>query len=252
MLNERALEEALARAGLSAPVRFDEVTGSTNATAAGLSEAGTPEWTLVAAGHQTAGRGRHGRSWTDGPPQALLFSLVLRPSVAAERAGLLPLLAGLCMARACRDACRAEVGCKWPNDLMVDEGKVGGILAESRVDGDRVAWVVLGVGMNLGDAPSSIPGAAGLGGCDAAGLLTAFLVELRRMYRPSHPAFGGAVLAGYRELCVTIGRDVRAVTVDGRAVQGRAIDIDERGALVVESPGGREVVAFGEVEHVER
>jgi BirA family biotin operon repressor/biotin-[acetyl-CoA-carboxylase] ligase len=252
MLSERALEEALTRAGLSAPVRFDEVTGSTNQTAIELAEAGTPEWTLVGAGHQTAGRGRLGRSWADEPSGALLFSIVLRPDLPGDRAAWLPLLAGLCVARACRDACRVQVGCKWPNDLVTPEGKVGGVLIESRVLGRRIDWVVAGIGLNLGEAPASIPGAAGLGGCDGAGLLTGFLVELRRMYRPSHPAFGGAVLAGYREICVSIGRDVRATTVGGGTVEGRAVDVDERGALVVETPSGREVVAFGEVQHVTR
>ena len=252
MLDQRALEEALAQAGLSAPVRFDEVTGSTNVTALELAEAGAPEWTLVGARHQTAGRGRMGRQWADEPDRALLFSLVLRPRVSAERAGLLPLAVGLCMARACREACGEDVGCKWPNDLMLGGGKVGGILAESKVAGDSVEYVVIGIGVNLRSAPRSIPGAAGLGGCDGAQLLTAFLSEFRRLYRPSHPAFAGAVVGGYREVCLTLGRMVRGAAVDGRVVEGAAVDVDDRGDLVVETDAGVETVAFGEVVHLER
>ncbi len=252
MLDQRALEKALAQAGLSAPVQFDEVTGSTNATALELAEAGAPEWTLVAARHQTAGRGRMGRQWADEPDRALLFSLVLRPNVSAERAGLLPLAVGLCMARACGEACGADVGCKWPNDLLLGDGKVGGILAESKVAGGTVEYVVIGIGVNLRDSPRNIPGAAGLGGCDGAALLTAFLSEFRRLYRPSHPAFAGAVVGGYREVCRTLGRIVRARSVEGNAVEGAAVDVDDHGDLVVETDSGLETVAFGDVAHLER
>ena len=81
MLSEDALVRALERVGLRAPVRFDEVTASTQATALELAAAGTPEWTLVAAGHQTEGRGRLGRTWLDRPGRALMFSFVLRPAL---------------------------------------------------------------------------------------------------------------------------------------------------------------------------
>ena len=85
MLSVTELERAFADLGLEAPVRFDEVTGSTNATALGMAEAGAPEWTLVAAGHQTAGRGRLGRTWTDRAGAALMFSFVVRPTLEAVR-----------------------------------------------------------------------------------------------------------------------------------------------------------------------
>ena len=131
MLSVTELERALADLGLEAPVRFDEVTGSTNATALEMAEAGAPEWTLVAAGHQTAGRGRLGRTWTDRAGAALMFSFVVRPSLEPERAGLIPLLAGAAMAAAIRDVAGVDVRCKWPNDLLVGDSKVGGILVES-------------------------------------------------------------------------------------------------------------------------
>ena len=80
MLTAGDLERALAGAGLAAPVRADEVTGSTNATALAMAGEGAPEWTLVAAGHQTDGRGRRGRSWTDREGSSLICSFVLRPA----------------------------------------------------------------------------------------------------------------------------------------------------------------------------
>lgn len=250
-LSEHALHRALERAGLEAPVRFDEVTGSTNDVALELAEAGAPEWTLVAAAHQTAGRGRSGRSWSDVAGSALMFSLVLRPDLAPELAGLLPLLAGASMALACRVAADAAVRCKWPNDLLLAGGrKVGGILAESVLDGGRFRHVVMGIGVNLGDPPAGIVGAAAID-ADAEALLDAFLDTFARHYEPAHPAFAGAVAEAYRHVCITLGHRVAATTRSGSRVEGEAIDVDETGALVLRTENGLETVRSGEVEHLE-
>lgn len=248
-LSDAALRAALDRIGAQAPVRFDEVTGSTQRTALELAEAGAPQWTLVAADHQTEGRGRSGRGWIDEPGRALLFSLILRPELAPEHGGLLTLLAGSSMVRACREAADVEVGCKWPNDLLLGDRKVGGLLAESVLQGDAFGFVVLGVGLNLGAAPD-VPGAGALGEADPARVLGAFLETFARHYEPAHPAFAGAVIEGYRRVCVTFGRWVRATTTQGALVEGEAIDVDELGGLVIRSPSGLETVRFGDVEHL--
>ncbi len=250
MLSERVLRRALERIGVDAPVRFDEVTRSTQLTALELAEAGAPEWTLVAAGHQTEGRGRLGRTWLDEPGVALLFSVVLRPDLAPERGGLIPLLAGACMARACHEVAGVGVGCKWPNDLLVGDDKAGGVIAESLLADARLAYVVLGIGVNLAASPGSVPGSAAIGAADPAALLERFLDSFARHYEPAHPAFPGAVIAMYRERCATLGRAVRVTTTDGALVEGEAADIDESGGLVVRTSGGLEVVRFGEIEHL--
>jgi BirA family biotin operon repressor/biotin-[acetyl-CoA-carboxylase] ligase len=110
VLNEDALARALAAAGLSAPVRWDDVTASTNATALALAADGCPTWTLVGAGHQTAGRGRHGRTWVDRPGAALMCSVVLRPWE-PERVGLVSLAAGAAIAEAASEASGLDVRC---------------------------------------------------------------------------------------------------------------------------------------------
>src|SRR4029078_1466905 len=123
------------------PVRAEEVTASTNATAVELARARSPEWTLVSAAHQTEGRGRLDRSWTDALDGSLLFSLVLRPRVEPARAGRLSRLAGACMTTAIRDTTGRQVVCKWPNDLLLHEDKVGGVLLEAAVAAARAADV---------------------------------------------------------------------------------------------------------------
>jgi BirA family biotin operon repressor/biotin-[acetyl-CoA-carboxylase] ligase len=250
LLSEPILAQILGRLGLAAPVRFDEVTGSTNATCAELAASGAPEWTLVAAGHQTAGRGRLDRSWRDRPGESLLFSVLLRPRIAAELAGLLPLLAGATMAEAVGSRADVRAGCKWPNDVMVGPDKVGGILAEASVEGDELRHVVLGIGMNLG-VPPDVDGAASVPGVDAAALLEEFLTRLHRSYRPHDEGFGASVLAAWRRASVTLGQRVRATDARGHDVAGVAVDVDERGGLIVEQrDGARSIVAFGDVDHL--
>jgi BirA family biotin operon repressor/biotin-[acetyl-CoA-carboxylase] ligase len=246
-LTEAALRSALERIGSDAPVRFDEVTGSTQVTALELAGAGAPEWTLVAAGHQTHGRGRIDRSWLDAEG-ALLCSVVLRPELEAPRGGLLTLLAGAAMAEALRSTAGAEVTCTWPNDLLEGEAKIGGILAGSEVRDGRLAFVVLGVGVNLGAAPR-VAGAGALAGGDAAEVLGAFLEALARDYPPTE-GFAERVLERYHGVCSTLGREVRATTVDGGMVEGMAVDVDALGGLVVRSAAGLETVRFGDVEHL--
>jgi BirA family biotin operon repressor/biotin-[acetyl-CoA-carboxylase] ligase len=234
-------------AGLEAPVRFDEVTGSTNATAAELARQGAPEWTVVAAAHQTAGRGRRGRTWSDRPGSALLVSIVLRPDLPASHAGAVGLLAGAALADAAAEVADAATACKWPNDVLVAGRKAAGLLVEGAIAGERVQHLVLGMGVNLGQAPVADAGAVDAG---AAELLTAFLGAFVPHYRPSEPGFALSAVAAYRPWCVTLGRRVRATTVEGSVVEGEAVDLDDQGGLIVDTGDGLVVVAFGDVEHV--
>jgi BirA family biotin operon repressor/biotin-[acetyl-CoA-carboxylase] ligase len=250
VLSEHALSRALEGAGLSAPVRFEEVTRSTQEIASRLAEDGAPEWTLVAAGHQTEGRGRLGRTWKDEPGRALLFSLVLRPTLPPELGGLLSLLAGTALAEACDEVADQGAACKWPNDILVAGLKVGGILAESRLAGDRFEFVALGVGVNLDAPPADLPEAGAVQAKDVD-LLVAFLRAFAGRYQPEHPAFARTVVAAYRTRCATLGTQVRARTGRGAVVEGEAVDVDETGALMVRVGDGTETVRFGEVEHLE-
>jgi BirA family transcriptional regulator, biotin operon repressor / biotin---[acetyl-CoA-carboxylase] ligase len=242
------LERALALADLSAPVHWHEVTGSTIGLAADLAEAGAPQWTLVGAGHQTAGRGRLGRAWLDRPGEALMTSLVLRPTMAPDALGLLTLLAGASWAEAAREATGLDVRCKWPNDILVGEAKAGGVLASSSVVGDAVRWVVLGSGMNL-EAPD-VEGATGLGDLDRAALLGAFLSRLRHGLDAPPESFAADVGARWTAVSATLGRRVVALGVDGTRREGLAIAVDGLGRLVVETSDGPSAVASDEVEHL--
>jgi BirA family transcriptional regulator, biotin operon repressor / biotin---[acetyl-CoA-carboxylase] ligase len=250
MLSEQALLRALQLEGLRAPVRFDEVTESTQSTAVLMASEGGPEWTLVAAGHQTRGRGRLGRTWTDEPGRALMFSFVLRPRLEPDASGTISLLAGSAMAAACTEVGDERATCKWPNDVFIAGRKAGGVLAETRISNRRIEFVVVGIGVNLDVPPDDVPEASAVHAEDEA-LLTAFLHRFARAYAPSSPSFSTDVVSEYRRVCATLGTRIRATTTNGTVVEGEALDVDETGSLVVKVGDALERVRFGEVEHLE-
>lgn len=249
MLTRDDLLQALAAIRVMAPVRADEVTASTNATAIEMAEDDTPEWTLVAAAHQTQGRGRMGRSWVDVPDRALLFSLVLRPKLPPNRAGLLSLLAGAAMAEAIRDVTGRRATCKWPNDLLLHGKKVGGILLESSAENDRLRYVVIGVGVNL-DPPAEVEDAEGLGDVPMRDLVAAFLRHFAQDYTSADVAFPELVRRIWLPVSATMGQLVEARTTRGDVARGRAVGIDDFGSLLLSTDSGEVRVSFGEIEHV--
>ncbi len=257
MLSEHTVARAARNAGIEAPVRFVEVTGSTNTDLLRLAEEGAPAWTVLAANHQEAGKGRLGRVWVAPPGSSLLVSILLRPNLPASQAALLTLGAGACMALACSVACGVDARCTWPNDLVVGDRKMGGILVEAQIQGDRVDHVVIGSGVNLEQTKDDFPeevrdratSAVVEGGRpDAATLLSEYLFRLKRFSDPAKPGFRETVLDLYRRHCDTIGRRVRATTTDSVVVEGTAREVGDDGALVVETTDGTVRVGFGEIE----
>jgi BirA family biotin operon repressor/biotin-[acetyl-CoA-carboxylase] ligase len=252
VLSEDTIRRALLHAEIpDAPVRYEEVVDSTNSVAMAMARGGAPEWTVVAAGHQTAGRGRLGRRWESEPGRALQLSFVLRPELGPEEAAVLTLMAGAAMVDAAADVGVPNVSCKWPNDLLVGEAKAGGILTEAVVSGTRVEAVVVGVGVNLSGAPGGVEGAGALGDVEPSELVARFFRKFSSGYsRRRLHSFRREVVAGYRRVCATLGRPVRATTVEGRTVEGRAVDLDDDGNLVVERDGELLTVRFGEIHHL--
>ena len=222
---------------------------STNAVA---SEDAVPG-TVVVADHQTAGRGRLDRSWETPPGTALTFSAVVDPRLDDEDWPLLPLATALAVADGVRRATGLDAGVKWPNDVLLADGKVAGILLErvphATERGRAVA--VVGIGINVGMPHDQLPvptaTSLAVAGSDAdrTAVFGDVLAALGEVLADL-AADPGAVLARYRGACTTLGRQVRVDLPDGQQLTGRADDVDARGRLLV---GGRAVGA-GDVVHV--
>lgn len=242
--------------GLSVEV-VEEAT-STNAVVAQRARGGAPEGLVVAAEHQTAARGRLGRPWDNPPRSALTFSVLLRPQVRAERWPWIPLLVGYAAHRALRSLGHGT-GLKWPNDLLIGDRKVAGILLE-RVESPAGPAAVVGIGLNTSLTPEELPVPTATSLAIEAGadpdrteVLAAVLASLAEEY-DAWQAGGEPAMRGladrYADACVTLGRDVR-VELPGRGpLTGRAVAVDDEGRLVVEGPEGVTAVGAGDVVHV--
>ena len=226
-------------------VALDSV-GSTNDEAMRLAEAGAAEGTVVWAREQTGGRGRRGRHWAS-PIGNLYSSTILRPDCTAAHAVELGFVAALAVS----DIVPAgrEVKVKWPNDVMVDGGKIAGILLESSIgQGGLVEHVVAGIGINVGFAPQlpemRYPGAA-LGGSVETALekfTHAFAARLAMWRREGFEAVREAWLAK----AGPIGAKVD-VKLGEELVRGCFSGLDHEGALLLDTPGGRRKIVSGEL-----
>ncbi len=255
-LDAPRLAAGLRRAGVPwSDVTVVDTTGSTNSDLVAAAESGrTREGSVIAAGEQTAGRGRLGRSWVSEAGTTLSFSVALAPPL--SRAGFLPALTGLAVARTLADlGAEPAPQLKWPNDVMIGGRKAAGILAEA---GRGCVVVGCGINVSMGEKDLPVPEATSLAlagvRIDRTELLIALLTELHGAYSrwkdAGFSAEGSGLLADYRRYCSTLNREIRVLLPDGGTLSGTAVDVDPVGRLVVAGPGGQTVLTAGDVIHV--
>jgi BirA family transcriptional regulator, biotin operon repressor / biotin---[acetyl-CoA-carboxylase] ligase len=231
--------------------RFADID-STNRYALEASRSGAAPGLVVVADRQAAGRGRRGRTWSAPPGSSLLVSVVLAAPGSADDVHVVTMAAGLALADAVQVVAGVDADLKWPNDLVVGDRKLAGILAETDLRDGRVHRVVVGIGCNVtwGGYPEELAESATA--CDReAGrpvdrdaLLAALLDRLAE-----HLESLDAVPARYRSRLATIGHPVRVELGDGTR-EGVARDVDDAGRLVVDTDDGPLVVAAGDVVHL--
>jgi BirA family biotin operon repressor/biotin-[acetyl-CoA-carboxylase] ligase len=200
-----------------------------------------PRRWVVVAEEQTAGRGRQGRSWVSPPRAGLTFSVLVRPDQPRQEWGWIPLLAGLAVARAIREQAELDAVLKWPNDVLLGEQKVCGILAE--LTGDAI---VLGIGLNVTTRAEELPHDQATSLLLAGATMTDRATLLKAVLRSLAAVLGDQPFPAYREWCSTLGRQVRVDLPGGESVTGLAEAVDEQGRLVVD---GRPYAA-GDVVHL--
>jgi BirA family biotin operon repressor/biotin-[acetyl-CoA-carboxylase] ligase len=235
-----------------------ESTTSTNAVAAERARAGAPEGTVVVAEHQTAARGRLDRTWESPARSSLVFSLVLRPDVPLAAWPWVPLLTGHTVGKVLR-AEGYDAGVKWPNDVLIADKKLVGILVE-RIDTPVGPAAIVGVGINVDQTADELPVPTATSLAIEGGTApdrTALLVTLLRSLREAYDVWqaGGTaarerLATSYAAGCVTVGRDVRVELPGGAVLTGRATGVDPGGRLIVTGADGETAVGAGDVVHV--
>jgi len=200
------------------------------------------------ADHQTAGRGRLGRTWVAPPGASLLMSILLRPGLPPERLHLATAAVALSAAAAVDDVAGFRPGLKWPNDLVVDDRKLAGVLTE--IDGPNV---VPGIGINVNWPPDLPPDLADI--ATAANHIAGRDVDrdavLDALLRHLSDRYGNwtDVAREYRRSCVTLHRIVRVDLAD-ESFTGTAADVTDDGHLIVETPACLRTISAGDVVHL--
>lgn len=245
--------------------RLDSVasTGSTNTDLIGHAMTGAADWpdfSALVTGEQTAGRGRSGREWLAPAGSSLFVSVLLRPrAVSPSQYSWLPLIAGLSMANAISGfagSTRARV--KWPNDVLIGDKKVCGVLSELLPD---LSGVVVGAGVNVFQSADQLPvdtatslAIEGIHVESLDALLEQFLKNLKRNYEEFVALageLGGSELhAAINATCSSVGRQVRVVLPADQEFIGTATEVDSLGRLVVTNDSETRSVSVGDIVHL--
>ncbi len=237
-LQAEAVLRALTGLRFGHPVHVYAEVGSTNDVARQLAEAGGPEGLLVLAETQTAGRGRAGRRWITPPGTALALSLILRPALRLAQATRVVMLAGLGVCQAVEQVTGLRPALKWPNDVLVGGRKVGGILVESDAGEERLNYAVVGIGLNVGQAPppeavdfpaTALESEAGRD-VDRLALLRAVLERLADGYSDLAQPEAGRLYAAWSARLAWSGEHVVAYVPEGE-LHGVMDGADNDGAL---------------------
>ena len=266
--------KALCTNTLGRSLHILEHTPSTNSAALTLAQDGAPDGTVVVAEAQTLGKGRLGRQWYSPPGKNLYCSIILRRSMSPDFVlrwlSWVPLLSAVAVARTIQVISALRPSLKWPNDILLEHRKVGGLLCESGGTGTANAFVIVGIGLNVNMWRDSFPEdlrhlatslAAEAGRpFDRAILLATLLSELELRYDAFFSGAGLDIKREYELRCASIGQRVRVDMANGECIEGQADSIGDDGSLqvTVEPPHGQSkrgaVVAIraGDVVHVRK
>lgn len=221
-----------------------------------LAGQGAGEGTVVLAEEMTMGRGRLGRKWI-ASRGGLWFTIILRPRIIAGL-HLISLALGLSVTRALESLFGVRTGLKWPNDVLYGDRKLSGILVEVKAEADTIKYVLAGIGLNVNnDLPMELRNTAVslkevMGGpLPRIPILRSILYWIDRYYDILVRGMHGRLLGDWRKYSLTIGRRVRAYTVDGKLVEGVAEDVAEDGSLVIRIDDGRKTRVYaGDIVHL--
>lgn len=259
MIQSQALTDALAGTIFRTVISVEE-TDSTNSFALASAASGEDEGLVVLADRQTAGRGRHGRSWFSPPGTNIHMSLLLRPYLNARDASLLTIMTAVGACAALREAAHCDAGIQWPNDIVLNGKKLGGILIEAKTENRLVIIAVIGIGINVNvlitELPDEIKASATslraeIGTVFEREKITlALLKNIDSLHRTLFSRHAGSLersvrrsardmlIHRWKELDMTLGKSIAVKTSRG-VLRGKAMDVDGYGMLHVMTADGR-------------
>jgi len=214
-----------------------------------------PEGTIVLAETQSKGRGRMGRDWVSPKYKGIYFSLILRPQIPPQQLPILTLLTAVSICEALESNYSLEAKIKWPNDIFIENKKLGGILTELNAEMDQVRFVVIGIGLNINnDRKSLMPSATSVFAekgeiFNRVKILQLILKSIEENYfllKSKGPDF---IIDRWRHRNITLGRRVK-ISFHKEHIEGQAVDIDSDGALLLRKDSGiTQRVTAGDVTH---
>jgi BirA family biotin operon repressor/biotin-[acetyl-CoA-carboxylase] ligase len=224
-------------------IYYYETVNSTMDIAFNLALSSSLDGIVVCSEAQQRGRGRLGRSWISPKSKGIYLSIVLRPSFSPNETPKLTLLAAVAVAEAIRQAAGIICQIKWPNDILVNGKKVGGILTELNAEMDRVKFVILGIGINVNTKKTSLPsGATSLkeekgDAISRLELTKNLLRQIDSFYSLFQKEGFIPIVEQWRVLSSTLGKRVK-VSYQNRSIEGEALDIDKDGSLLIRNDLG--------------
>ena len=255
ILSENELKSILKTSWLGSTIYYEPVMESTNTKAMQLAEEGAPHGSLIVTDRQKNGRGRRGRKWETPPGSAIAMSFLLRPELRPENASMLTLVTAMAVVRGIEDICDLKVGIKWPNDIIVGNKKVCGILTEMSAQIDYINHIVIGIGINvqveefpeeIQDMATSLVKEAGKQ-INRAALIERICEYFEAYYeRFIQTEDLSAIASEYNAHLINLNQSVKVLDPKN-PYEGKARGITPRGELVVDTWKSRKLVSSGEV-----
>lgn len=258
MFTKKSLENVFNGDIIGKEIIFFDSISSTNDKAFEIGrKRGNSEGIVIIADTQTKGRGRLGRSWISPPGVNLYFTILLKPTLPQEEISILPLIISVAVVNAVRNNTGLKAAIKWPNDILMNGRKTGGILMEMKSAGGKITLLAVGIGINVNMHEDMVPedirpfttslSVEADRPVDRAGLLGEVLAEMEKTYKILLNGDKRALINEWHGLNSTIGKKV-AVRCQDRVISGIAEGINDRGGLIVRLPEGEfETVNAGDV-----
>jgi len=249
------IKEGLETKFIGRKIHYSEEIVSTMDQAMKLGIEGAGEGTVVLAESQKKGRGRLGREWLSPKYKGIYLTLLLRPKILPNQSPLLTILAAVSVIEAIKESSRIDAQIKWPNDLLIHQKKIGGILTELSAEMDQIKFVLIGIGINVNNDKRTLPpGATSLKeqkkeAINRVALLQELFLKFESNYLLFQKKGGRNLIEKWRDYNLTLGKRVK-VSYRNRQIEGEALDIDTDGGLLLRSDAGlTQKVTAGDVVH---